>query len=391
MMTNTQNNDLNTEITQMFGIKHPIFLAGMNVAAGAKLAAAVSNAGGLGVIGGLNYTPKMLRLMIKELKASLIDQNLPFGVDLLLPKVGVGARKTNHDYTKGHLDELIDVIIDEGAKLFVSAVGVPTVDIVNKLHSNGILVMNMVGAPNHVVKALDCGVDIICAQGGEGGGHTGNIGTMVLIPAVIDACRGRISPLTQKQVQVVASGGIYDGRTLASALCLGASAVWVGTRFVASVEASAPKAHKDAVLKTRHGETMKTLVFTGRPLRISDNQYAKDWMGPRRDKMEKLLSQGIIPAIHDMNQLQQGRVDPEDIKYLLKYQDLPKPHPHISGQDMGSIQDMVQERAYPHLMGQVAGSIHEIKTAKQIIDDMMQDAQNTLSRLHIKRIPESKL
>ena len=104
-----------TPLTKLFGIKHPVVLAGMNVAAGPELAAAVCNAGGLGVIGGLGYTPKFMREVIAELKADLKDKNAPFGIDLLLPQVGGNARKTNHDYTGGQLPELIDVIIESGA------------------------------------------------------------------------------------------------------------------------------------------------------------------------------------------------------------------------------------------------------------------------------------
>ena len=108
---------LRTPLTDLFRIKHPVMLAGMNVAAGPKLAAAVTNAGGLGVIGGVNNTPKQLQTAIDELKAGLHDPAAPFGVDLLLPKVGEGARATNYDYTKGTLDELVDIIIQSGARL----------------------------------------------------------------------------------------------------------------------------------------------------------------------------------------------------------------------------------------------------------------------------------
>merc|ERR1719486_1760549 len=178
------------------------------------------------------------------MKSHFDKPDLPFGIDLLLPKIGGGARKTNYDYTNGQLPELIDIIIESGAKLFVSAVGVPPKFAVDKLHAAGIPVMNMIGSPNHVKKALDAGVDIICAQGGEGGGHTGEVPTSILIPMVVDLCRGKLSPLTGKQVPVVAAGGIYDGRGLAMALSLGADGVWVGTRFVASAEGGAPKKHK---------------------------------------------------------------------------------------------------------------------------------------------------
>ena len=135
----------------------------------------------------------------------------------MLPSLGPNARKTNYDYTKGNLDDLITVIIEEKAKLFVCAVGVPPKAVVDRLHEAGILCMNvsrhviymfilysvryytdekMVGAPKHVKKALDVGIDIICAQGGEGGGHTGRTATSILIPACVDICKGKKSPLT---------------------------------------------------------------------------------------------------------------------------------------------------------------------------------------------------
>lgn len=142
---------------------------------------------GIGVIGGVGYTPKMLRNQIKEIKEALKNKDAPWGVDLLLPAVGGTARKTNKDYTGGRLHELIDIIIEEKvcmmslrsrhkltsaffvqAHLFVCAVGVPAKEVVDKLHKAKIPVMNMVGAPKHVKKALDVGVDLICAQGGEG-------------------------------------------------------------------------------------------------------------------------------------------------------------------------------------------------------------------------------
>merc|ERR1712160_97744 len=143
-------------------------------------------------------TPDALRTTIKMLKQDLVDKNAPFGVDLLLPQVGEGARKTNKDYTGGTLPELVDIIIEEKAALFICAV-------------------------KHVIKALDAGVDIICAQGGEGGGHTGEIATSILLPKVADACRGKKSPLTGDPILVVGAGGIFDGRGLAMALNAGCS------------------------------------------------------------------------------------------------------------------------------------------------------------------------
>lgn len=278
-------------------------LAGMNVAAGPKLAAAVTNAGGLGVIGGVGYSPDMLREQIAELKSYLNDKNAPFGVDLLLPQVGGSARKTkwvmtgiqflcspafnadfrqlSYDYTKGKLDDLITIIIESGAKLFVSAVGVPPVHVVQRLHKAGVLYMNMIGHPKHVNKCLEVGVDMICAQGGEGGGHTGDVPTTILIPTVAEMVKGRKSPMTGDQVQVVAAGGLFNGQSLAAALMLGASAVWIGTRFVLSEEAGAPKAHQDAVRTSGFDDNVRTIIFTAsHHIVIISNSCSNKSLGP---------------------------------------------------------------------------------------------------------------
>lgn len=138
---------ITTPITELLGIKHPILLAGMGHTAGPDLVAAVSNAGGLGVLGGLGYTPQLLREAITEVKERLDRPSLPFGVDLLLPQLGGSARKTNVDYTKGALDKLIDVVIEEGVKMFVSAVGVPPKSVVNRLHRAGIIYMVCLDLP----------------------------------------------------------------------------------------------------------------------------------------------------------------------------------------------------------------------------------------------------
>merc|ERR1712125_78317 len=166
----------------------------------------VTNAGGLGNIGGVGFTPDASRKTIKMLKDDLVDKNAPFGVDLLLPQVGGGARKTNKDYTGGTLPQLIDIIIEEKAALFICAVGVPPKWAVDKLHAAKIPVMNMIGAVKHVDKALDAGVDIICAQGGEGGGHTGEIATSILLPKVVDAPEGRNLRLLENQLRLLEPG-----------------------------------------------------------------------------------------------------------------------------------------------------------------------------------------
>lgn len=344
---------ITTGLTKLLGIQHPVILAGMNVAAGPELAAAVTNAGGLGVIGGVGYTPEFLRKQIENLKSFLVDKNAPFGVDLLLPQVGGNARKTNYDYTEGTLPELIDIIVGSGCKLFVSAVGVPPRWAVDKLHAHGIPVMNMIGAPKHVKKALAAGVDIVCAQGGEGGGHTGDVPTSVLIPKVVDLCRDARSPLNGGPIYVVAAGGIFDGRGLAMSLCFGASAVWVGTRFICAKEAGAPPRHQQAVLNADYHDTIKTIIFTGRPMRVLKNEYILNWENNRKEEVKKLTSQGIIPVTHDM---ETAAANNQEI----------------------SAETMIAAR--PLLMGKVAGAVNEIKPAKEIVDEMVSGAIEALQR-----------
>ncbi|KAF2094045.1 2-nitropropane dioxygenase [Rhizodiscina lignyota] len=330
---------LQTPLCKLLGIKYPIILAGMARTSGGPLAAAVSNAGGLGVIGGLGYTPQQLQDIIDEIKENLDDKSLPFGVDLALPQVGGSARRTNHDYTHGQLDQLIDVTIKNGAKLFVSAVGVPPKHVIDRLHKAGILVMNMVGAPKHAVKALDAGVDIVCAQGGEGGGHTGDIANSILIPAVVDVARRYKSPLTGETAIVVAAGGIYDGRGLASSLMQGAQGVWVGTRFVASAEAGCSKMHKESVVSASFTDTLRTLVVSGRPLRVRLNDYVQEWEN-KPEEIKSLTERGVVPLAHDME----------------------------NGKDVD----------IPFLMGQVAGVIKDVKPAGEIVQDMVKEAVDML-------------
>merc|ERR1712232_887809 len=268
----------------------------------------VTNAGGLGNIGGVGFSPNTLRKTIKMLKDDLVDKKAPFGVDLLLPQVGGNARKTNKDYTGGQLGQLIDIIIEEKAALFICAVGVPPKWAVDKLHGAGIPVMNMIGAVKHVGKALQAGVDIICAQGGEGGGHTGDIATSILLPKVVDAVRGRISPLTGGPVLVVGAGGIFDGRGLAACLAMGCSGVWVGTRFIASEEAGAGPMHKRRVLSADYSDTIRTLIYSGRPMRIFKTPYVMDFEENRQQEIQEMQAMGIPAFAKDVEELEFGGV-----------------------------------------------------------------------------------
>jgi NAD(P)H-dependent flavin oxidoreductase YrpB (nitropropane dioxygenase family) len=229
--------------------------------------------------------------------------------------------------------------------VFISAVGVPPEWAVVKLHKAGILCGNMVGAPHHAEKAIAAGMDFVIAQGG---GHTGEIGTMVLIRQVLETCKGKTSQMTGLPIMVCAAGGIADGQALAAALALGAEAVWVGTRFVCATESAAPKRHQDAVIKATALDTVKTLVVSGRPLRTYNSDYIKSWEVGRREEIQKLCDQGIVPIEKDFKDAAER------------------------GENLSIA------KVFPLLMGQCAGHIHQVKPAAEIVQEMMRDAIATI-------------
>jgi NAD(P)H-dependent flavin oxidoreductase YrpB (nitropropane dioxygenase family) len=238
---------------------------------------------------------------------------------------------------------------------------VPPKHVVDKLHANGILYMNMIGHPKHVKKCLELDCDIICAQGGEGGGHTGDVPTSVLIPTVQKLCSGQVSSFTKKPVQVVAAGGIFNGQSLASALALGASGVWVGTRFVLSKEAGAPKAHKEAVRTAGFDDNIRTIIFTGRPLRVRNNPYITNWEENRQADIKELTNKGTIPVEHDFETM---------------------------GDDMS---DDMMDNARPFLMGKASAVVNEEWSAKEIIDDMVGTAVKVMKEGAASIVGKSKL
>jgi NAD(P)H-dependent flavin oxidoreductase YrpB (nitropropane dioxygenase family) len=212
--------------------------------------------------------------------------------------------------------------------------------------------MNMIGHPKHVAKCIEAGVDIICAQGGEGGGHTGDVPTSILIPAVVDLVKDNKSPLTGNPVQVVAAGGIYNGKSLAASLMMGASAVWVGTRFILADEAGAPKIHQEAVRTAGFDDTIRTTIFTGRPLRVRNSPFIEHWETERRDEIVELTKKGVIPVEFEIQKLD----------------------------DADQLDDETMDNARPFLMGKVAAVINEKKPAKAIVDEMVAEAVEQLKK-----------
>lgn len=338
---------IRTPLTDLLKIRYPVMSAGMGSVSSHELVAAVSNVGGIGTFGGLAKRPPAVKQEIAFLK-EIIEPGKPWGFDLLIPQIGGNARKTNKDYTRGDLDEITDILIAEKCALFVCAVGVPPVWCVERLHAAGIPVMNMIGAPHHVEKALEVGCDIICAQGTEAGGHTGDVATFPLIPQCVDLCRGRKN-FFGSDVVVVAAGGIFDGRGLAAALALGASGVWVGTRFIATPEAATSEVHKRKVVNAKSIDMTRTLIYTGRPARVLNSDYVRDWEA-QPQKMKELMDQGIVPFNADLNE---GKTK----------------HYQLNND----------------IMGQAAGAVTEQQPAAEIVESMMRVAvaalKDNLSRI----------
>jgi enoyl-[acyl-carrier protein] reductase II len=213
---------LHTALCDLLEVKYPIMLAGMGGVSYAELAAAVSNAGGYGVLGMAGRGPDFIRDEMRKVRR-LTDK--PFGVDLLAA-------------SPESLTASVEIIIEEGASSFVAGLGVP-MPIMQRLKAAGVKVMVVCGALKHAVKAEQAGCDAVICQGGEGGGHTGLVGTMPLIAQAVEAVK----------IPVVGAGGLYDGRGLAAALALGATGVWMGTRFIASEEAHAGGLYRETILE----------------------------------------------------------------------------------------------------------------------------------------------
>jgi len=240
--------EFSNRITKLFGINYPIIQAGMIWASGWRLASAVSNAGGLGLIGSGSMYPDVLREHIQKCKSATAK---PFGVNvpLLYPDI----------------DKHIQIIIEEGVKIVFTSAGNPKTW-TNVLKENGITVVHVVSSSKFAKKAEDAGCDAVVAEGFEAGGHNGReeTTTMVLIPAVVNAVK----------FPVIAAGGIANGRQMLAAMVMGAEGVQMGSRFVASEEASSHINFKNAVINTSEGDTILTLKQLT-PVRLIKNKFFK--------------------------------------------------------------------------------------------------------------------
>ncbi|MBQ0786496.1 MAG: nitronate monooxygenase [Oceanihabitans sp.] len=313
---------MQNRITKLFNIKYPIIQAGMIWNSGWKLASAASNAGILGLIGAGSMYPDVLREHIQKCKKAT---DKPFGVNvpMLYPNV----------------EEIMNIIVEEGVKIVFTSAGNPKTW-TKWLQEKGITVVHVVSSVKFALKAQDAGVDAIVAEGFEAGGHNGRdeTTTLTLIPMVKE----------QLQIPLIAAGGIATGQAMLAAMVLGADAVQVGSRFVASEESSAHQAFKKVVVDAKEGDTQLTLKELA-PVRLIKNKF-----------------------YNELQALYKTSPTPEQLKELLGRARAKR------GMFEGDLEDGELE------IGQIAGLIHDIKPTAQIVKDMMLEfeaAKQRISRL----------
>lgn len=343
MRTLSKENFLHTKICDILGIQYPIVQAGMGGTAYAELAAAVSNAGGLGTIAAVSLSADDLDAEIRKVRKLT---SKPFCVNVGFPRelvemspetrerlavVPSAAKERLREWknwiTPGMLDRQMEVIIEHKVPVVSSALGNPA-KYLDALHAYGAKVMANTGTVHQARRTAEAGVDIVIAAGYEGGGHTGRIGTMALIPQVVDAV----------SVPVLAAGGIGLGRSLVAALVLGASGVWVGTRFLMTEESGVHAGYKQRVLAAGEDDTVVTKAFTGKTLRAIKNRYTEEWKR-KENEIEPFPFQFISAGRHWVAGFQEGDTE------------------------WGAIS-----------AGQICGAIHKIKPADEVLRDLVEEA-----------------
>lgn len=305
------------DICSILGIKYPIFQGGMAWVSESNLVAAVSNAGGLGIIAGANAPSEYIRDQIRKTK-ELTDK--PFGLNIML--------------LSENADELADIAIQEGVKVITTGAGNPG-KYIDKWKEAGIIVIPVVASVALAKRMERCGADAIIAEGCESGGHVGKLTTMTLIPQVVDAVN----------VPVIAAGGIGDGRGIAAVFALGASGVQVGTRFLASNECQIHENYKNAIIKAKDIDTVVTGRSTGHPVQVLKNKLAKEYL-----KLENSNSD-----IKELEELGKGA-----LKKAVIDGDI----------DGGSL-----------MAGQISGMVKKVQSVKEIIEEMFNEYEEVKRNL----------
>ena len=307
------------KITQLFKIQYPIIQGGMIWNSGYKLASAVSNAGGLGLIGAGSMYPDVLREHIQKCK---LATDKPFGVNvpMLYPNI----------------EEIINIIIEEGVKIVFTSAGNPATW-TSLLKQNGITVVHVVSSSKFALKAQDAGVDAVVAEGFEAGGHNGREETTTLT----------LIPMVKKYLSIplIAAGGIATGRGMLAAMVLGADGVQVGSRFAASVESSAHDNFKNTIINCKEGETQVTLKELA-PVRLIKNKFYNDIQelyktSPSVDELKTLLGRARAKKGMFEGDLVEGELE----------------------------------------IGQISGLFEDIKSAKEIVDDMIREFEIAKSEI----------
>lgn len=308
---------LNTAICDLLGIRYPILQGGMAWVATAELAAAVSNGGGLGIIGAGNMPADLVRKEIQKAK-ELTEK--PFGVNVM--------------FMSPFLEEVMEVVMDERVPVITTGAGNPG-KYIPALKEIGTKVIPVVASVALAKRLERLGVDAIIAEGTESGGHIGEITTMALVPQVVDAVK----------IPVIAAGGIANSRGLLAALALGAQGIQMGTVFICAAECTAHDNYKNAVVKAGDRDTLATGLSTGHPVRVLRNKLARQFEELERKgaSEEELDKMGV-------GRLRQAVVDGDT--------------------DWGSV-----------MLGQSAGMVKEIKPAKEIIEGIMASAEKEMERL----------
>jgi len=308
---------LKTAICDLFGIKYPIIQGGMAHVATAELVSAVSNAGGLGIIGAGAAEPGWVR---EQIRLTRKQTDKPFGVNILL--------------ISPFAAQVIDVVLEEKVAMVTTGAGNPG-PYIPRFKAAGVKVMPVVASVALARRLERAGADALVAEGMESGGEIGQITTMALVPQVVDAVK----------LPVVAAGGIADGRGLAAALALGAQGVQMGTRFACSQECIAHPAYKQAIVDANDRSTVISGQSTGYPIRALENKLIHEFWEKEKSgiSIEEIIEFGV------------GRVR------------------------LGIIEGDLENGTL--LAGQIAGMIKEIKSVKAIIDDMMAEAEAIIARL----------
>lgn len=285
---------MRTRITELLGIEYPIIQGGMAWVAEYHLAAAVSNAGGLGLIGTASAPAEWVREQIREAK-KLTDK--PFGINIMM--------------ISPYADEVAKVAVEEGVAVVTTGAGSPE-KYIKMWKEAGIKVIPVVASVAMAKRMQRCGADALVTEGTEAGGHIGENTTMVLVPQVVDAV----------EIPVIAAGGIADGRGIAAAFMLGAEGVQIGTRFVVTEEAQVHENYKECILKARDIDSRVTGRSTGHPVRALRNKMTKEYLekeqaGATFEELEHLTLGGLRRAVVD-GDVQSGSVMAGQIAGMIK-------------------------------------------------------------------------